>query len=102
MKHQPPNAGRRYNPAPDPDIKLSVHVPESLIRAIDRGRGDATRSEWIRLAIRERLDKERSECPVLRTTLAQGKRDTPGACIDVAPAPCTPLNAEIHSQQGRR
>jgi hypothetical protein len=49
--------GRRYNPAPDPSVKLSLHVPDSMVRAMDTARGPVTRMEWIRTAIRERLDR---------------------------------------------
>lgn len=47
--------GRHYNPSPDPTIKLSLHVPDSIVRKVDQARGPVTRMEWIRQAIRERL-----------------------------------------------
>ena len=47
--------GRRFNPAKDPTVKLSLHVPDSLVREMDAARDNVTRMEWIRTAIRERL-----------------------------------------------
>ena len=55
MSNRTPNANRHYDPTPDPTVKLSLHAPESLVRAMDSTRGNVTRMEWIRTAIRERL-----------------------------------------------
>lgn len=49
------NSNRHYNPTPDPVIKVSLHVPDSLVQAIDWARGNTSRMEWIRQACREKL-----------------------------------------------
>jgi metal-responsive CopG/Arc/MetJ family transcriptional regulator len=37
---------------------ISLPIPEELLEAIDRARGDVPRTVWIRRAIEQRLKKE--------------------------------------------
>jgi metal-responsive CopG/Arc/MetJ family transcriptional regulator len=37
---------------------ISLPIPEELLKAVDRARGDVPRTVWIRRAIEQRLSKE--------------------------------------------
>lgn len=53
------NAGRKYNP--DPNVQISIKLPESLFRGIDAVRGAQSRQGWIREAIASALYYEAKE-----------------------------------------
>jgi hypothetical protein len=94
MSNRTPNCGRHFNPAPDEPVRLTLHVPESLVRSMDSLRGYTTRVEWIRSAIRERLEQGGTPRP-------PGPQVVPDtSCATVGPrAPQTPVSTDENASQ---